>query len=739
MTQHNDNARTGQNTQEIILTPANVNPNQFGKLFAMPVDGYVFAQPLYVSNLSIPGRGVHNVVFVATEADSVYAFDADNNTGANAAPLWKANLVDAAHGAQAGETPMKDATTFNCQNIGPLIGVTGTPVIDMASGSLYVEAKSAFGNTFFHRLHVLDIFTGNEKSPGPAVINATVPGTGDGSSGGNLAFDALHQLSRPGLLLANGLVYVGFGSHCEVWPFHGWLFAYDKKSLQQKGVYTPTSNWDGGGLWAGGAGIAADAAGNLYVATGNGKFSQSPPLQLGNSIVKFAASSGAFSVADYFSPFNTDALNAYDIDVGSGGVVLLPDQPGVHPHLLVQSGKEGRIYVVDRDQMTTNNQHYCQGCASDPEIVQESAANQVGGVRGLPAYWNNTTYWWGTDDYLKTIPVVNDTLDFAHLTRSNSFSSYPGATPAISANGNTNGIVWTVNSSSYGATGPPAAPAILLAHDAGNITHELYDSTQAINNRDTAGNAVKFAVPTVANGKVYIGTVSEVDVYGLLNATPQAATPVISPASGTYQNSVTVSITDSMSKASIFYTTDGNTPTTASTRYVKPFVLNSSATVKAIATGTGFLNSKVASASFTIVNPSIIYEPESMPAISSGPLVEKLSYSGFTDGMGVFFNAAKLGDNIAYKLNIAKPGTYDVKVGIKKFTTRGIWQLTVNGRSVGPFRDGYAASEAFAEFDLGNMIVTAAGDAAFKFIAVGRNSASTGYTMAFDYIKLTLR
>ena len=717
------------------MTPANVNPNQFGKLFAMPVDGQVYAQPLYVSNLSIPGKGTHNVVFVATEADTVYAFDADNNTGANAAPLWKASLIDAAHGAKTGEAPMQD---LRCQNIVPGLGITSTPVIDVASGSMYVEAKSALGTTYFERLHVLDISTGNEKAPGPTVISGAVSGTGQGSSGGNLPFDPFYQFNRAGLLLSNGTIFIGFGSRCDLWPYHGWIFAYDQTTLQQKGVFATTPNGNGGGVWMAGGGLTADAAGNLYVPTGNGTFDQAGSPQLGDSIVKLVLSNGKLSVADYFTPFNQDTLSINDGDVGSGGVLLLPDQPGIHPHLFVQAGKEGRVYMIDRDQMTANNQHYCKGCAADPEIVQESSGNQAGGVRGLPAYWNNTTYWWGSDDYLKTIPVVNGTLDFAHM-MSMDYSGYPGATPVISANGSTNGIVWTIYSGAFGGSGPPAGPAVLAAHDAGKITVEFYNSTQAINHRDAAGNAVRFTVPTVANGKVYVGTVSEVDAYGLLNATPVVATPVISPASGAYQNSVTVSITDSMAKASIYYTTNGNTPTTASTKYTTPFVLNSSATVKAIAAGTGYLNSQVASASYSIrTGPvPIMYEPESLPAITSGPAVQKLAYWRFTDGMGVFFNAGKVGDNITYKLNIAKPGTYNVKVGVKKFPNRGIWQLTVNGKSVGPFQDGYAASDAFAEFDLGNVTVTAAGDSSFKFIAIERNSASKGYTMAFDYIKLT--
>ena len=398
-----DNSRTGQNTSETILTPSNVNANQFGKLFSHPTDGQVYAQPLYVPNVGIQGKGNHNVIFVATEVDSVYAFDADDNIGTNANPLWQASLIDTAHGATSGETPVSNGDFGGCSDLQPHIGITSTPVIDSGTGTMYVEANSKkTDGTFVHRLHMLDITTGAEKSPGPVVVTATVNGTGDGSSGGKLTFDSsasLYHLNRPALLLSNGTVYLGFASHCDSSPYHGWLFAYDETTFEQKGVFVTTPNGGEGGFWMSGAGFAADANGNIFGATGNGTFSQSNPLELGDSILRFNFSNGILSLTDYFTPFNQSSLSgSADNDLGSGGVLLLPDQAGSHPHVLVQASKEGRIYVVDRDQLTTNNIHYCtSNCNNqDAEIVQESGPGQVGGMFSTPAYWNNNLYFWGS-------------------------------------------------------------------------------------------------------------------------------------------------------------------------------------------------------------------------------------------------------------------------------------------------------------------------------------------------------
>ena len=421
------------------------------------------------------------------------------------------------------ETPLNSATTIGCTDMQPLIGITATPVIDPASKTIYVEAKSTDGLNYFHRLHALDLLTGNEKSPGPIKIAATVSGTGDGSTNGQLVFDSntmsLHQLARPGLLLMNGTIYIAFASHCDFSPYHGWLFAYDAATFTQKSVYVTTPNGGLGGFWMGGTGIAADSSGNIYIPSGNGDFDTTnvPARETGDTLLKLGTTNQILTLLDYFTPENQDDLRNNDSDLGSGGALLLPDQPGSFPHILVQAGKQGRIYVLNRDQMTTNNSHYCSGCTNDPEIIEESASGAAGGMFTSPAYWNNSLFVWGTNDVFKSIPISSGIPDFTHLTGNSQVVNFPGAGLSVSSNGTTTGsaIVWAINATEYGSPGPGPGPAVLYAYDATNIQTLLYSSSQnAV--RDAAGNAVKFTVPTIANGKVYVGTSTEVDVYGLL-------------------------------------------------------------------------------------------------------------------------------------------------------------------------------------------------------------------------------
>lgn len=517
LTQHNDISRTGQNLNETILTPSNVNPTQFGKLFSLAVDGQVYAQPLYIPGISIGGV-VHNVLIVATENDSVYAFDADSNTSANAKPLWVASMVDAAHGAGATERALITSSTIGCTDLQPKIGITSTPVIDPVSQTIYVEAKSWDGGSkYFHRLHALDLLTGNEKKPGPVLITATVPGTGEGTNRGKVTFDPLHHQNRPGLLLVNGTIYIGFASHCDFTPYHGWLFAYNEATFAQEGVWNSTPNSGLGGVWMAGSGLASDSNANIFLATGNGGFEETRvPLEYGDSIVKFALSGGNLTVLDFFTPTNQGSLSQTDTDLGSGGVLLLPDQPGANAHLLVEAGKQGRIYLVDRDMMTLNNEHYCRGCRGDTEIVQESASGEIGGMWSMPAYWNGNVYFVGAGDVLRSIPLSNGLLSYTHTTFGPNAYGFPGATPSISADGATNAIVWAIDSSNYGSPGPGPGPAVLHAYDATNVAKELYNTTMAAGNRDQAHDAVKFSTPTIVNGKVYVGATNFVDVYGLL-------------------------------------------------------------------------------------------------------------------------------------------------------------------------------------------------------------------------------
>ena len=527
LTQHNDNARTGQNTAETLLNTSNVNVNSFGLVFSLPVQGQVYAQPLYVPNVTINGTA-HNILIVATEQENVYAFDADTP----AAPLWSVSMVDTLHGASPNETAVPSLTTTGCKDMQPYIGITGTPVIDPVAGAIYLEAKSTDGTNYFHRLHALDITTGAEKSQGPVVITATVPGTGDGSTDGQLAFDSFHELNRPGLLLQGGTIYFGFASHCDFSPYHGWLFAYDAATFTQQSAFVTTPNGGMGGFWQSGAGIAADPSGNIYISSGNGSFDTTnvPPTELGDTLMKLGTTGGQLSLVDYFTPSDEACLATKDLDLASGGVLVLPEQPGAYPNILVTAGKEGAVYVVNRDQMTTANSHFenSNNCTtSDPEILEETPPGWIGRLFGLPAYWNNTLYFTGVNHVMASIPFVNGLPDLKQISNNTITFPFPGATPSISSNGTTAGsaILWAIDASQYGPPSPNTGPSILHAFDATNISKELWNSSQAPNNRDAAGNAVKYAVPTVVSGKVYIGTTNFVNVYGLLNVITFSALP----------------------------------------------------------------------------------------------------------------------------------------------------------------------------------------------------------------------
>jgi hypothetical protein len=505
-TQHNDILRTGLNQNETALTPTVVKTTtSFGKKFSQTVDGYVYAQPLYEPGVNIGGT-VHNVVFVATENDSLYAFDADSNTGANANPLWHANLIDINHGAAAGASPVTNSQV-NCGDLVPKIGVTSTPVIDPSTGTIYVETKSSEGSSFPHRLHAIDITTGNEKFSGPMLIsaNVTVPG-------GTVSFNGLKQLNRPALLWLNGVIYLAYASHCDSTAYHGWLFAYDAATLTQKAVFltTPEATPNGGlaGFWMSGAGVAADSNANIFIASGNGDFDTTniPATLLGDSVLKLFLNGSTISLSDYFTPFNQGSLDGGDIDLGSGGTLVLPDQSGSNPHELVQVGKAGTIYVINRDQFTTGNLHYCvTSCNNmDAQIAQE-LPSAVGGMFSVPAYWNGTVYFQGAGDPLKAFLLTNGVFPTSATATTTATIGWPGASPSISSSGNSNGIVWEINGNGGSTT--------LVAFDPANALAPLYNSaTQKVTN----GAYVKFSVPTIANGKVFVGTQTELDVYGTL-------------------------------------------------------------------------------------------------------------------------------------------------------------------------------------------------------------------------------
>ena len=516
VTHHNDNFRTGQNLNETVLTPANVNPATFGKLLSYDLDGLSIASPLYVAGVTIPANGIHNVVYVATEHDSVYAFDAD---GLSATPLWKTNFLI------NGATSVPANDTGECCDISPEIGITGTPVIDPSTNTLYVVAKTKEGANYVQRLHALDITTGIEKTGGwPITLQASVPGTGQGSSGGQVAFNALRENQRPALLLNNGVVYIGFGSHGDVQPYHGWILGYNVSTLQQVMAINLTPNGDGAGIWQANGGPAVDSAGNLYVITGNGAFTANSGngKDYGDSFVKIStAGATSGTVVDYFTPFDQATINAANFDLGAAGPMLLPDQPGLHPHLMVGAGKNNTVYLVDRDNMGhinsgNNNNQIVQSLINIFPYGTPEPGNYSGAV-----YFNGTVYFGPIADNIQAFQLTNGLLSTSATARSQEVYKYPGATMAISANGSSNGLLWAIQrNGDCGAnlSCSSAAPGVLRAYDtssSGNVLIQVYGSDQT-GTRDTLDYATKFSVPLIANGKVFVTSLSKLSVYGLL-------------------------------------------------------------------------------------------------------------------------------------------------------------------------------------------------------------------------------
>jgi hypothetical protein len=498
VTYKNDAGRTGQNLTESILTLANVNSTTFGLLRNLSVDGKVDAQPLYLSQLTVSGA-VHNVLFVATESDSVYAFDVDTGT-----TLWKKSLLG------SGEVLSDNR---GCGQINPDIGITSTPVIDRTAGSngaIYVVAMSRDSSSAYHqRLHALDVTTGAELFNGPTEITATYPATAGGVTS---TFQPGQYAERAALLLSKGVVYTSWTSHCDLPPYSGWIIGYNQTTLAQSGVLNIGPNSDRGpSIWMAGGGPGADSAGNIYLLSANGAFEPTldangfPSQQdYGNSFLKISPGGSGLSVADYFALANTIAESAIDEDLGSGGELLLPDltdSTGTVRHLMVGAGKDANLYVVDRDSMGKFN-------ASGNNIWQELTNALPGRVFSTPAYFNNTVYYAATGGTLQAFPVANAKLDYPGAAQSTTSFPYPGASPVVSANGTANAIVWAHENSN---------PAVLHAYDAANLTHELYNSNQAANNRDLFGAGNKFITPTVADGKVFVGTQNSVAVFGLLH------------------------------------------------------------------------------------------------------------------------------------------------------------------------------------------------------------------------------
>jgi len=502
LTYHNDNQRTGRYPSETSLTLKNVNSSTFGKLFVIPTDGRVDAQPLYAPTVSIPGNGTHNVLFVASEHGTVYGFDADNGS-----TLWQVTTL------ASGETPSDNR---GCSQVTPEIGVTSTPVIDLTSGphgTIYVVAMSKDPSSNYHqRLHPLDITSGAEEFGGPVEIAAKYPGTGDNSQGGYVIFDPKQYKERAGLLLLDHIVYTSWASHCDDRPYTGWIISYNETTLAQQSVLNVTPNGHEGAIWAAGAGLAADTIGNIYFLDANGTFDTALNAKgfpengdYGNAIMKLSTKKGQLAVSDYFNMYNTVSESDVDEDLGSGGAMVVPnfvDSKGVLHKLVVGAGKDTNIYVANRTNMGKFNPN------NNSQIYQEVTGALAGSVFSAPAFEDNAIYYGAVGDTIKafsfnTSGLLNSTPASATSTK----FSFPGATPSISGAATGDLILWATENTS---------PAVLHAYEAKNLSVELYNSNQAAGGRDHFGSGNKFITPTIANGKVYVGTASGVGVLGLL-------------------------------------------------------------------------------------------------------------------------------------------------------------------------------------------------------------------------------
>jgi len=481
-----------------VLTKTNVNSSTFGKLGFDSTDGLVDAQPLYASQVAVPNNGTHNVLIVASEHATVYAFDAD--TGAT---IWSKSLLGSA------ETTSDDR---GCGQVTPEIGVTSTPVIDRTqgpNGAVYVVAMSKNGSTYYQRLHALDLALGTELFAGPVSVQATYPGTGDNSNGTNVIFDPSQYKERAALLLLNGVIYTAWASHCDYRPYTGWIIGYNESNLAQTSVLNITPNGNEGAIWLAGGGLAADSSGNIYFLDANGDFDTNLNASgfpsdgdYGNAFMKLTTSGNKLAVADYFEMYDQSDENSTDTDLGSGGEMLLPDLTngsGQTMHLAVGAGKDGNLYVVNRDSMGKFNPN------GDSAIYQE-LDGALGGVFSSPAYFNNTVYYGSVGAPIQAFSISNAKLSTSPSAQTANSFGYPGATPSISANGTSNAIVWAVENSS---------PAVLHAYDASSLA-ELYNSNQAANGRDQFGSGNKFMTPAIVNGKVFVGTPNGVAVFGLL-------------------------------------------------------------------------------------------------------------------------------------------------------------------------------------------------------------------------------
>jgi hypothetical protein len=500
LTYHNNNARTGLNNTESTLTLSNVNVSQFGKLFTLPVDGLVDGEPLYLSAVPIQGSGTHNLVIVVTENDSVYAFDADTGT-----QIWHISAL------KASETPSDNR---GCSQVTPQIGITSTPVISRPSGSngvIYTVAMSKDSSGDYHqRLHALDATTGNELDNGPVDISAQYPGTGDNSSGGFVIFDPAQYKERSPLLLVGNEVYLTWASHCDIRPYTGWIMGYNAKTLKQTTVLNVTPNGNEGAIWGAGAGLASDNTGNIFFLDANGIFDTTLTSggfpnsgDYGNAFIRLTTTKGSLAVADYFEMDNGPQESEGDVDLGSGGAILLPnmkDSSGNIWSLAAGAGKDTNLYIVNRTNMGKFNPN-ANG------IYQELSGVLPGGIWSMPAFWNERLYFGPVGQPILQFAFKNAKLGTTAAAKTATSFGYPGATPSISANQGSNAILWATENTN---------PAVLHAYNAATLV-ELYNTNQATGGRDQFGAGNKFITPMIANGKVYVGTTTGVGVFGLLS------------------------------------------------------------------------------------------------------------------------------------------------------------------------------------------------------------------------------
>lgn len=602
LTSRYDNGRSGHQPAEAILTPSNINYSKFGKVLTFAVEGDVYAQPLYVSQYVVSDGSKHNVLFIATQHDWIYAIDADGNNPSTGY-LWRTSLLG------PGETWVNswDVQTWDIQ---PDIGITGTPVIDRAGGTLYVVAKSKSANAsslsgVTQRLHAIDLGSGAEKRNGPTVIHASVAGTGDG--GAVIVFDPLIQNQRAGLVLAAtpgrasaSVVYIAWASHGDNGLYHGWIMGYNAADIsQQTDVFCDTPDGAQGGIWMSANGLAADLDGTLYGAAGNGSFNaDSGGRNFGSSVFKMTGGGSGLHVQDWLSPHDTASLNAIDQDFGTSGPMLIPDQPGSHPHLLVTSDKTGKLYLIDRDRFGHFNSSY------NADLQDWSDGGYS--IHSNFAWFNHSLYlapdggpvqaysYSQTAQLFATSPQTQSNVHFGRQG-----GDVSGSNLVVSSNGPLNGIVWAIDYSNFGY-----GPLVLHAFDAADLTNELYNSSQAAQNRDVGPGALKFASPSVAGGRVFVGGKNSVVAYGLFPP-PFAATlpPTFSVPSGSYAGLQAVTLNDATPGATIFYTTDGTMPGINSPTFKTPLPIATTTTLQAVAQAPGQPPSTMSLATYTINPP----------------------------------------------------------------------------------------------------------------------------------------